>query len=269
MITPVLTKLEIAKDATSITLQDTTGAYDVDANPGGYGTPNAEAPDLVGMIWRYWPDTAPYANKVITDGTPIAALLGDGHPFTYEDLGLPAGSFPSGVHHIKYYPLETSDMIVSLTEDSAEVTVTAGTQPSALDDSYKAVVILDSSDVVKSKVMLIDWTKTHTTTTLYLQDAWEDDDATGYKLMLATEADLKVLFTELAVECLAAEIGKLSTRKNCDTAVIDRLTELTMEKFASEIRFDCKDYTGAHNLIANVELLCTDCKTTTCKTCPT
>lgn len=261
MIIPVLTSVTNAKDGSSLTIKDSTGAYNVSTNPGGYGTPNADEPTVVGFRVRYWADTDIYGSLVTDDTTILAALLGAGFALTIEQLGESEADFSSGVHHIKYYPLEEVDTIVTLTKDSKLVTVTAGTAPSTWDSDYVGIVFNDGA-TLGTKVFLIDRNEAITSTTFYLTEAWTDDTITGQAVMLAPEADLKILAVEEAQSCLVGRIGKLGKSCTCNEDEVDLLMWLTMQIFAAQINFDCADYTNAHNKIVNVHLQADNCKTT-------
>lgn len=270
MLKPVLKSLGVSKDAKLITLQDATGTYNVSTNTGGYGAPNAVVPSIVGMRWRYWADDLPFADVVISDPTIVTALTGAGTPFGYTTLGLPDGAFPSGVYQVKYYPFETSTCVVTLQKGSRLITVTAGTAPNTFAPEYVAVLITDGTGVIKSDVLMIDRTKAMNSSEFYVDGTWQGNDVGGYKLLLATEADLKVLVTQLAESCIAGKIGALSAARYCRDEELDRLTEFTMWKFSADVKFQCKDYSGAHNLIVAAEKECRGCETDCgCKTCST
>lgn len=258
MITPVISHVLTAKDASYIILKDGTGAYNGSTNLGGYGTPNADVPSRVGLTIRYWPDSERYANMVTSSGSIIAGLMGAGYAFSTLSLGLIDGLFPSGVHHIKYYPLETSDTIVSLTQGSKLITRTAGTQPSAWNSAYKAVVILDTGNNVVSKILLIDRTQT-VGSTFYVDQEWDSADVTGYGIMLATEADLKILIQELAIGCVVSKIGQNTTKEACDKRDVDDQEQWIRWLMAAPIRMQCSDFNGAHNLVTAVDAQCRKC----------
>lgn len=264
MLAPVLTASGVAKDASYITLKDTTGAYNNPNNLGGYGAPNVLAPTKAGILIRYWGDTSNYINKVLS-ADALAGIIGEGFDFAFEDLGLASGNFITGVHHIKYYPFELFDSIVSLTKDSKKISVTAGTTPNQFSGAYKAVLVLNAGSEV-TRVLPIDFTQPLTATEFYITETWEEESVAGYQLMLATEADLKILVTEPAEACVVARIGQLPSRKYCSDAEVQQLSDFITWKFAAEVKFQCSDFSGAHNLIVSVEKECQGCNTS-CNTC--
>ena len=81
MVIPVLELVAVAKDATTITLKDSTGVYNADTNPGGYGTPNAAAPTQIGIRAKYWPDSDIYGSIITADTDIVTSLLGGGYMF--------------------------------------------------------------------------------------------------------------------------------------------------------------------------------------------
>lgn len=268
MLVPVLTPISITKNAKTITLADTTGAYNLTSNPGGYGAPNLVSPPTrVGFTVRFWTDTVPYANKIIEDTGIITALLtAGGTPITKVILGLADGYFPSGIHHIKYYPFEVVSTIVTLTQGSAVAEWVSGVIPSAFNAAFKAVLFTDDSDVLQSTVILLDTTVAATSTTFAMASGWAGDTG-DYNMMLATEADLKVLFTQYGEACIDSKIGRLASIVNCNTKEVDKLMNLVRWKLAAEIKYQKRDYNGAHTLMVNVEKECTACDISRCLTC--
>lgn len=262
MIIPVLQVLSLADDSKSLVLKDATGTYDGTDNTGGYGTPNPDAPTIVGLTARWWSDKKRYANKVFNDGGGIITglLSDDGYSFDTESLGLPEGAFPTGVHVFKYYPFEETDTIVSVTKNSKTVTRTAGTAPNSYSSSYKAIILLDSGDVI-SKVLILDKSVAATATTFTLDEVWDGETGSGYTMMIATEADLKILFTQLAIACLIGKIGALATQADCESRNVAEYMEWLAWSYAAAIKFSCADYTGAHQTILALDSACRKCKT--------
>lgn len=262
MVIPVLQHVFLSKDGKTITLKDATGAYSAGTNPGGYGVPNPAAPAVVALTARYWPDTLPYGNLVTDDAGIVANLLGSGQAFTTLSFGqLTASQFAAGVHHFKYYPLETINTVVNLTNNSLLVTVASGTTPNTWNSGYLGIVFIDPDDSSYSKVYRIDRAEAITTSQFYLEEAFEGLTKNGYTVMIAPEADLKVLVDVPAKECLVGRIGKMAEACSCNNDEINRLIYMTLQLFASQVNFNCKDYQGAHNKIVGVYLECTDCKT--------
>lgn len=267
MLIPVLSWVSNSKTGSIITVKDTTGAYNVDDNPGGYGTPNqATPPSMVGFRWRYWPDDVDYANFISSDSTFITALLAAGKPFTTTDLGLPEGLFSSGVHNIKYYPLASSAGTITLTNGSKTATYTSGTT-SALTSTVKGAVFLQSS-VAKTAVLLIDQSRTMTSTVFYLTDVFLGTTG-SYNIYIAAEADLKVFLKEPAENCLVSKIGTIAEKQSgCEKSFIDDTLLMTQWAFAAKRKFDCLDYQGAHNMLVGIEKKCNPCYTvSSCQTC--
>ena len=257
MVVPSLTWLSNAKNATTISVQDTTGLYNATTNPGGYGSPNAGIPTMVGFRIRTWDCRDPYGYLLISDNTLINNLINTGLALSMSNFGLTKGHFSSGVHHVKYYPLEMINVTVSLTNGSKEVQVSSGTLPNTWDVNYIGIVFGTSP----AKVFNIDRTQPITSTTFYLTEPWSGSTGIETAVRIAPEADLKILVSEPANACLVSRIGQLAMNNcSCDATESDKLTRLTMWMFASKINFDCKDFKGAHNLLVSVELECHACK---------
>lgn len=266
MVVPVVESVSVSKGADVLTLKDITGAYS-GSNTGGYGSPNAEEPTVVAMTLRYWPDTSHYGELITEDSAVIDDLLGSGRELTPQSFGVTSSQtkFLSGVHQLKYYPMELQSTVVTLTKNSKLVTVTAGTAPNTWNAGYIGI-IFSLSGIVYKKVFLIDRTKSITSSTFYLTEAWPGDTEEGYNLYIAPEGDLKVFVYQAANACLVSRIGtKLGQSCNCDTQEVDKLMHMVMQMFASQVDFNCKDYQGAHNKVVAVDLLCNDCtKTCSC-----
>ncbi|HEY9660763.1 MAG TPA: hypothetical protein V6C65_20085, partial [Allocoleopsis sp.] len=164
-----------------------------------------------------------------------------------------------GVHHLLYYPLETIDTKVTLTNGSALVTVTEGTTPDTWAVGYKGIVFLPSGSL-DTKVYLIDRTKTISDTQFYLTEVWTGDTEEAVVLRIAPEADLKVLAKETTEFCIVSEIGKMGASCSCDDGKEYDLMRLLMWLFAAQVNFDCKDYSAAHNKVVAAYMECTNCK---------
>ena len=260
MVTPIFISPSISKDGKTVYLRDNTGTYNLTTNPGGYGTPNANQPTQIGLRMRYWADTDIYAQLVTSNGTILSALLsaGDGYGFKMTDFGLTDATFTSGVHHIKYYPLEYVASIATLTQNSKLVEITGGISPDTWNTGYLGISFWDGA-TLGTKVFIIDRTLPITTTTFYLTEAWTDATITGRSVLIAPEGDLKVHVWQTANLCVTGRIGRLATGCGCNQEEELKLMRLVMWLFSSQVNFECKDYQGAHNKTVAVDLECNDC----------
>lgn len=267
MLIPIIRATGITRDAVSVILADQTGIYNSVTNPGGYGTPNPPAPPIaVGFKFRNWNQTADYYNVATLNTSLINELLTvTGHKFDSGVLGF--APFRSGVHHIRYYSFETIVTVVNLTQGSKVVTRVSGVAPNTYNAAYKAVIILTPGNVLLSNVLMIDKTVAATSTTFELVEPWPYTSVTNHIIKLGTESDLKVIFPQLADKCINERIGNLATQKICDQNEVDTLTRLLLWKFSAQVKFDCKDYTGADNMLSAVYDECNACPDNLCKTC--
>ena len=266
MLIPIIKATGVTRDALSVVFADQTGAYSLTTNPGGYGIPNVSNPVAVGFRFRNWNQIADYYNVVSADTTLISELLSvSGHKFNSTLLGL--SPYRAGVHHIRYYPFEPIDTVVNLTQNSKVITIVSGTAPNTYNAAYKAIIILDGTGKIVTNVLLIDPAVAATSTTFAVTVAWTLPNATNYTMKLATEADLKVVLPQLADGCINKRIGNLSTKVMCDRSEIDILTRLLLWKFSAQIKFDCKDYTGADDILSATYDECNNCPSNICKTC--
>jgi len=266
MLIPIITKLSVGAGAVSVTLADTTGAYNASTNPGGYGTPNPSTPPAkVGFTFRNWDDAAPYANLVTADSTFISELMsGAGHKILNTDLGITA--FREGVQQIKYYSFEPFSGTYALVNGGSTITTT-GFDPTTLNSNYIAALVLDGSGVIASKVLLLGDRTTWTSSTFTVTAPWTGSSVSGYGIMFATEADLKILIRDATQKCIGGKVGKLADMECCDRKIIDKLTDITMWFIAADIKMQCGDFDGAHSMILKAYTECNYCISGDCKTC--
>ncbi len=269
MLSPVLSLIAKDKEAGSVTLRDTTGAYNVSTNPGGYGSPNPTSPPArVGFTFRYWDEDDPYSNQVIADSGIITALLGtDGYTFTGTMLGLSDGLLLSAVHHIKYYVFEAQGGVTAaLVNGSKKITLT-GLDPTSINAAYKAIIILTGVDVIKTTVLLLDRSEIWTSTELYVNTAWSLDTVSGYHIQLATEGDLKVFYDSLATQCIVDSTVRYARRTvDCDRDVVDGIIDLLAMKVAAQSKFGCDDFDGANAMLEMIDEQCGECFQLVCQT---
>jgi hypothetical protein len=261
MLAPKLTHLSTTPKGDSITVADTTGAYNATTNPGGYGVPNSTSPPLaVGIRPRYWSKTIPDGQFVSNNAPLITALLSStGKSFKPVDFGSSAEIFAPGVHHWLYYPLYSQTTVVTLTAGNTLVTVTGGTAPDTWDVAYKGIVF--NNGTLSPKVYLIDRTKPVTALNFHVTEAWEGITSIGAAVLLGTEADLKILVQEPAKACVVDRISALFDSCTCNAGEEYELMQDTMQLRAAIADFACADYNGAHNKTAAVYNQCAECKT--------
>jgi hypothetical protein len=95
-----LSKVSLSSDGTILTVQDSTGDYNVSTNPGGYGTPNPARPSNVLLRWKMYRD----CNWQLISGTYTQSDVESGLAITTVMAGLSSapGIFPDGVNEIQY-----------------------------------------------------------------------------------------------------------------------------------------------------------------------
>lgn len=256
-----LTAGEVAQKAASIPFTDTTGAFESESNPGGYGGDNIlESPDtteIAYLQWRYW-GSEEFGDPFALTVPQITALVGSGLTLTPTDVGLSETEtdvFADGVHQVKYYPgviaLGTDDNPIQATFTNASTTVTL-----ALGQDIEAYIEAGITHVIVGGVLYeLNLSGTNNDTTLTLADAFEGATA-AHDLVLLASGDEKVLVLEGGEACIVSAIGKLADRTDsCRTQEME-INKLLRWKFAANVQFDCEDYEGAHNLALAIKKSC-------------
>lgn len=238
-----------------LTIKDSTGAYNVSTNPGGYGSPNPyNTPTQGFLLARYWTETS-YLSTYL-DPSEMTSLLGSGLSF---GSATSANAFADGVHQLKYLPLKDTGATAVFTNGSKTVTVTGFDITTLGEAGAKYAAAFDGADP-EGEPTLIDWTGTNNSTTITLKSVFLG--ATGtYALQVAVEGDLKVKINKAAEACIVGGIGKLA-EVNCECIDNEKtLNKLIRWRFAADVKFDLLDYEGAHNMIVAINKICaaSDC----------
>ncbi len=265
MLEPKLTTVYINKSATQVTLKDSTGLYDATTTPGGYGIPNPTSPPVaVGFRFVNYTESVPYLNFVTRESTLIQELLsGYGHTFNTQSLGI--SPFKSGIHQVKYNVFENTDYEITLTKDSKTITITSGGSPTSWSAGYKAVVLLDDTGNIISKVLAIESVSYDSFT---IDTEWVEDTVSGYSFLIGTEGYLKILFTQLSERCVSKKIGEMATGNiSCDPSVMSTLVSWSLYILSAKTEFNCGSFQKAQDLIMAVEQECNDCKFEKCEPC--
>lgn len=232
----------------SITLQDTTGAYNAGTNPGGYGAPNYATTDLDWAILRFrnYKDTS-YTDQKLSS---LTAILGSGQAVS----GLEDGIFPDGAWELKYYPVVAHPVTPGV--DTA-ITWTVGSKTfnlanaSTLLAGVKAILVKNLSETT---LYFLDpdvaATNTQATVTEVLPAA-----GTG-NIALAYEADTRFLAVSQADDCLAKETGKYVCECSCFDPQMQELYLRMGKRSAADIHFTKGNYQAAHDLITQLAAYC-------------
>lgn len=232
----------------SITLLDTTGAYNVSTNPGGYGSPNYATTDLDWAILRF----RNYANEEYTDQklSSVTAILGSGQNVA----GLTDGVFDAGAWEVKYYPViahpVTPNVDTSITWAVGSKTFNL-TNASTVLAGVTAILIKNISD---TKLYFLDpdipVTSTQGTVTEILPSA-----GTG-NIALAYEADTRFLAVSQANDCLAKDSGKYICECTCFSPEMQQLYLRMGKLTAADLHFAQGNYQAAHDLIIQAAAYC-------------
>lgn len=234
---------------TSITLQDTTGTYNVSTNPGGYGSPNYATSDLdwVLLWFRNYKDTVYTKQKL----SSLTAILGSGQAIA----GLTDGIFDDGTWEVKYYPIVANPVTPGV---DTTITWTVGSKTFNLTNA-STVLIGVTAILVKNldteKLYFLDTTipitSTQATVTEVLPSA-----GTGL-VALAYEADTRFLETHAADDCIAIKTGLIVKECSCFDPEMQEMLLRYGKREAADIHFNVKqNYQAAHDLITQLASYC-------------
>lgn len=232
----------------SVTLQDTTGAYNAGTNPGGYGAPNYATTDLDWAILRFRNYTdANYTDQKLSS---LTAILGSGQSVS----GLVDGVFASGTYELKYYPVVAHPVTPNV---DTSVTWTVGSKTFNLNSAdtllagVSAILIKNLSD---TKLYFLDpdvaATNTQATVTEVLPSA-----GTGF-IALAYEADTRFLAVAQADDCIAKQTGKIICDCNCFSPEMQELYLMMGKRQGADVHFTKGNYQAAHDIITQIAARC-------------
>jgi hypothetical protein len=232
--------------ATTISLLDTTGAYNASTNPGGYGTPNYATSDLDwALIYlRNYENTDYNIQKL----SSLTAILGAGQTFA----GITDSKFGDGVWEVKYYPVVANPVTPGV--DTA-ITWTVGSKTFALTGAAtllagaKAILVKDVSD---TKLYFLDSLSTNSATVTEQLPS----TGTGF-LAIAYEADTRFLITAAADDCLAIKTGLIIKECSCFDPEMQEMLLRMGKRQGADIHFDVKqNYQAAHDIIIQLASYC-------------
>lgn len=254
----------ISKTATSVTLQDTTGAYNVSTNPGGYGTPNPASPASTTkayILWRYWTDTS-YGTPFTLSAGNITSLQGAGLAITPLMQGLSTDSdavFSDGIHQIKYIPAQALAGTGTFTA-SSKIVVLSGSSGVAALQALGGIVWVLVVIAGTTYAYELDTTGTNDNTQLTLKTAVTVSSGAGATVIVGGEDDIKILINKAAEACIVSSTGALADIPGSCLEVEATLNKMIRWQFAANIQYECEDYDGAHNLVVSINKYCTSGK---------
>jgi hypothetical protein len=248
MLTPQLKLVGIADDATSITVQDNTGAYS-STNTGGFGAPNPTQGSISGVIlvgtnYKNLNSTAFY--RLSTDER--TALFGNGAVLTADKFsGITYGNvFTDGVYDFKYNILFSN---------SGTLACTAGTKEFTLTNAD--VILADAVGIIfadlPSIIYYIDKSKPLTNTGGFVTTTFITTQSGGFELAL--EGDLKLLVDKAGYSCWVRDIGLWAE----DDCALDNFRDVWTRykmRIAMSTKFSNGMYYDSHNLAVKLAKYC-------------
>jgi len=241
----------------SITLQDTTGVYNVTTNPGGYGTPNYATTDLDwALLWfRNYKDTTYTKQKL----TSLISILGSGQAIA----GFTDGIFDDGTWEVKYYPVVAHPVTPGV--DTA-ITWTVGSKVFNLASAdtllagVSAILVKNlSEEILYFLDPDIPATNTQATVTEVLPSAGTGNVAFAY------EADTRFLETYAADNCIATKTGLIVKECSCFDPEMQKLYLMMGKREGATIHFvEKQNYQAAHDLITQIASYCDNTSKCSC-----
>lgn len=234
-----LSQVSLSTDGTVLTVQDTTGAYNVSTNPGGYGTPNPATPTKVQLRWKTFFSCV----WAVVTGTYAYADVLAGYGITTVSLALSTipSLFPDGINQVQYLAGYLLTGSVTVLPGSTTVTVvdmdtsklTAGMYLSFASDPNTLYYILS----IASTTIILEtpYGGSNTTETCY---QW-------YSTVL------NVLVQTLGQNRINDRLCRV-TVDNLTDSELNKLLQLTMDELAASARYDIGDYAGADVLARRV-----------------
>lgn len=241
----------------TILVKDTTGAYNVSTNPGGYGSPNYATADLdwVLLLFKNY-DQSDYTIKKYTT---LSDILGAGQSIT----GFTDGVFDDGIWELKYYPVIAHPVTPGV---DTTITWTVGAKKFSLTSANTvlagaAAILL--KDVSTTKLYFLDPDVPPTSTEATITEVLPSS-GTG-KLAVAYEADTRFMETAAADNCLAIDTGLVIKECSCFDESMSNLFLRMGKREGATIHFSKENYQAAHDIITQLAAYCKNISNCGCK----
>jgi len=249
-LSPILTLLSIAKDATSLLVVDGTGNYS-STNTGGFGSPNPLKADVTGAILSLYTICDPdvLVNFRLASTTNLLAagetVLASSFP------GITSGTtFKDGVYGIKHNLLYSQTATIAFTSGSSAFTLTGASTIFATAVGF----VRDGS----SKIYYIDRTKTLDASGGSIIGTF-DDTGSETSFEISYEGDLKLLVDKAGERCLTEDIG-VWANAGCKDDNFKNIWTRYKQRIAMQSKFTQGYLNDADKLAHNLADYC-DCQT--------
>lgn len=266
----LITRLINSSDCSQLALTDTTAAYNVGNNPGGWGAPNISTAE-VGSVFlggTYQEDNSTPAVNIPTFllmptvSYPGPYQLPQGFLLTPSMLGMTTTTFPAGIYILTYTVWQIIGMTFVLGGGSPNVAV-GDIMTDSDGNQYK---ILTTNGTTQATFALISGTTIVGAYTVPFNCAPSGAfgmTATIFNLDIAANPISSTVTQQFLVKCsLDCCIGqKLSALTNCgcNKEDIDELFENFMELMAAEAQVGCLKNNEALDTIEELNDFCQDC----------
>lgn len=229
-----LNKVSLSSDGTTLIVQDVTGNYNVSTNPGGYGTPNPDIPNLVLLRWKMYLDTV---WKYVT-GSYTQSDLAAGFALTTINILLTSilNLLPDGVEQVEYlagYPVDGDIVTIP---GGATVDITG------LDTSLFPIGTLISFTYAPNKIYTVIGI---TGNIITLDTPYGGTEVLDNITIWVVSNTLNVLVQTFAKNNIANELCKYDANDITDYKLTE-LTKATMDNLAAGAKFDAGDIAGAN-----------------------
>lgn len=231
-LTRILTLQSVSTDGKTITIKDTTGAYDVDTNPTGYGTPNPATTffSIVAIKAAYLNGSLSW---LFTTDTPDF-LSGSNYAITSGLLPTP-GDYPF-IDGVMYLNSIAGSALETVTGTLGDYQITG-----SLGDFVDGDSIIDSNNIVYT----IDTAQANDSTTIYLTTPLL---STITQARAAYSAGCYVMVNAEFVCKLMGAVGSMAQTCNEDGWSAP-LGDMLVKKFSADFEFAGGDYNGANETI--------------------
>lgn len=236
-----LSKVGLSADGTTLTVQDTTGEYDAETNPGGYGEPNPEPSTMLQMRWSLWASCL----WTLIQGDYVSADIQAGFAITTINTLLSTGLnlLPDGVEQVQMLMGYAMDVDNNLAVINGSCTATlTGFIPSDF-TGIRYISFVSLPDEIFEILNIVG-------NTVYLDHPYDGDNTTEL-VNQWYNVDLQILVQTAGNNNINQQLARVTAGSLKGDKLIE-LTSQTMDSFAASARFDAGDYQGANNLALSV-----------------
>lgn len=238
-----LSLVSFSADGTMLTVIDSTGAYNAETNPTGYGTPNKAVSSNIILRWKLYNSTT----WIIIPGVSSGELA-SGYIITTESLGQSPTPqlLQDGVEFVQYLGLYDKGNVAGVTTGSKIVDISAHF---SLSDFTGIDYITFGSDLTRIYAIV-----SRTATTLTLDQCYEGSNTTE-EVWDAQNGDLFYLVQTYSNQQLDSKVAGV-TSEQLEGRTLNNLFYKMLRLFIAQARFEQQDYYGSDLIMQNLYTEC-------------